>query len=126
MGTSRSGARVTRRTRRSHTPQYKQDIVRKCREPGVSVAATALAHGLNANLVRKWMLQRPAVASAVLLPVSLSATPVTRAHSTDVAPSERALPDGSIEIELGGGRIRVQGAVDVEVLRCVLTVLRQR
>ena len=27
----------------------------ECRQPGVSVAAVALAHGLNANLVRKWL-----------------------------------------------------------------------
>lgn len=26
-----------------------------CKEPGTSVAAVALAHGLNANLVRKWL-----------------------------------------------------------------------
>ena len=126
MGTSRSGIRVARRTRRSHTPKYKQDIVRQCREPGVSVAATALAHGLNANLVRKWMQQRPVVASAVLLPVSLSSAAPTRAQSAEVSPPGRHSPDGSIDIELGGGRIRVHGAVDVEALRCVLAVLRQR
>ena len=33
----------------------KQELVRRCQQPGVSVAATALAHGLNANLLRKWI-----------------------------------------------------------------------
>lgn len=33
----------------------KQELVRRCQQPGVSVAALALAHGLNANLLRKWI-----------------------------------------------------------------------
>jgi transposase len=30
----------------------------QCQEPGASVAAVALAHGLNINLVRKWLVGR--------------------------------------------------------------------
>ena len=29
-------------------------VLAACNEPGASIAAVALAHGLNANLVRKW------------------------------------------------------------------------
>ncbi len=35
--------------------QAKRELVRRCQQPGVSVAAMALAHGLNANLLRKWI-----------------------------------------------------------------------
>ena len=35
--------------------QAKRELVRRCQQPGVSVAALALAHGLNANLLRKWI-----------------------------------------------------------------------
>lgn len=28
-----------------------------CQQPGVSVSGTALAHGVNANLLRRWMQQ---------------------------------------------------------------------
>jgi transposase-like protein len=40
----------------------KRELVRRCLQPGVSLAATAVAHGLNPNLLRKWVvLQTEAV-----------------------------------------------------------------
>jgi transposase len=44
--------------RRVHGAELKAQVIAACREPGASVAAVALAHGLNANLVRKWLLGR--------------------------------------------------------------------
>ncbi len=44
-----------RRRRRSHSAEFKAKVIQACAEPGVSVAAVALAHGLNANLVRRWL-----------------------------------------------------------------------
>jgi transposase-like protein len=41
--------------RRSYDRQAKMELIRRCLEPGVSVAGAALAHGLNANLLRKWI-----------------------------------------------------------------------
>jgi transposase len=38
-----------------YDPQVKQDLVRRCLQPGVSVAALAMQHGVNANLLRKWI-----------------------------------------------------------------------
>lgn len=43
------------RRRRSHSAEFKTKVIQACAEPGVSVAAVALAHGLNANLVRRWL-----------------------------------------------------------------------
>jgi transposase len=40
--------------RRQHDAQIKAKVLAACNEPGASIAAVALAHGLNANLVRKW------------------------------------------------------------------------
>jgi transposase-like protein len=45
-----------RRRRRQHTPEFKQGLVAQC-QPGVSVSAIALAHGVNANLLRRWINQ---------------------------------------------------------------------
>ena len=44
-----------RRRRRSHSAEFKAKVIQACAQPGVSVAAVALAHGLNANLVRRWL-----------------------------------------------------------------------
>ncbi|MBI5279845.1 MAG: transposase, partial [Burkholderiales bacterium] len=41
-----------------HGAELKTAVIAACREPGVSVAAVAQAHGLNANLVRKWLVGR--------------------------------------------------------------------
>jgi hypothetical protein len=32
-------------------------LVELCKGPGVSVAGTALAHGINANLLRRWVVK---------------------------------------------------------------------
>lgn len=46
------------RIRRKHSAELKARVLSECREPGASIAAVALAHGLNANLVRKWLVGR--------------------------------------------------------------------
>lgn len=46
------------RPRRVHSPQLKEAVVAECRHPGASVSGVALAYGLNANLVRKWLIGR--------------------------------------------------------------------
>jgi transposase len=45
-------------SRRRHGAKFKTAVIAACREPGASVAAVAQAHGLNANLVRKWLVGR--------------------------------------------------------------------
>ncbi len=41
--------------RRRYDPVAKRELVEACLRPGVSVARMALDHGLNANLLRKWI-----------------------------------------------------------------------
>ncbi len=45
------------RRRRRHSAEFKSRVVEECRRPGVSVAAVALANGVNANLLRRWVVQ---------------------------------------------------------------------
>jgi len=58
----------------------------------------------------------------VLLPVNLatSVTPTTQEATTPRSP----LPAGVIEIDIGGARVRLRGAVDEGNVRCVLQALR--
>lgn len=44
--------------RRVHGAEFKAQVLAECRQPGASAAAVALAHGLNVNLVRKWLVGR--------------------------------------------------------------------
>jgi transposase len=44
--------------RRRHGAEFKAKVLAACDEPGASVSGVALAHGLNANLVRQWRAGR--------------------------------------------------------------------
>ncbi|WP_372726478.1 transposase [Kerstersia gyiorum] len=43
------------RRRRRYTAEYKSDLAIQCLQSHVSIASIALAHGLNANLLRRWV-----------------------------------------------------------------------
>jgi transposase len=45
------------RRRRSYPKTLKAQIVAECKQPGASIAAIALSHGINANLVHRWIRQ---------------------------------------------------------------------
>ena len=58
-----------RRSRRRYTEEFKKQATEACLIPGVSIASVALANGLNANLLRRWVTERQeAVAGSVTLP----------------------------------------------------------
>jgi transposase len=106
--------------RRKHSAEFKARVLAACREPGASIAAVALAHGLNANLVRKWLvgrgLGRPSLESAELE----RASPVMRAAVNGEPVAGRApqgpfvalqMPNAGpqvIEIELSGAETRLR------------------
>ena len=56
--------------RRRHSAELKTNVLAACDELGASISGVALAHGLNANLVRKWRsgrgVERAGVTSASL------------------------------------------------------------
>ncbi|TEF58520.1 transposase, partial [Pseudomonas aeruginosa] len=51
--------------RRSYPKSFKAQVVEECTQPGASVAGVALSHGLNANLVHKWIRRQQAQLPAV-------------------------------------------------------------
>ena len=46
-----------RRRRRVHSAEFKAAAVAASRKPGVSIAAVAMAHSINANLLRRWVIE---------------------------------------------------------------------
>lgn len=44
--------------RRVHSAEFKAAVLAECQRSGASVAAVAMSHGLNVNLVRKWLVGR--------------------------------------------------------------------
>ena len=131
------GVRVNRTGRRTYTTDFKLAVVGQCGEPGVSVAAIAMAHRINANLVRRWLVRHrrkqpnPAPQkAATLLPVTVEAmrgSPTALAQDESGGTTKRGgASTALIEIECYGARIRLRGGVDVASLRSVLDVLAQR
>ena len=80
-------------SRRRHAPDLKSRVLAECVVPGASVAAVALAHGLNANLVHRWRrlaVEAPSTPAKIVPPMSAEmgfiAVPLPKA-------SAPALPD---------------------------------
>ena len=48
---------TTGRRHARYSDDFKRQVVAACHEPDVSKAAIALANGLNANMLRRWVLQ---------------------------------------------------------------------
>jgi transposase len=105
--------------------EFKLGLVRRCMEPGVSVSAVALEHGINTNLLRKWIdkhrHQTGASLTAALLPVTITAPQ----PAAPLTPPPRE-SDSSIEIEVFGARLTLHGDIDPRRLRLVLDALSRR
>jgi transposase-like protein len=55
VSTTKQVIETGRRRRRRHSALFKAEAVGACQQPGVSIAAVALARGLNANMLRDWV-----------------------------------------------------------------------
>ena len=129
-----------RRERQFRSPEEKRLIVEATRRSGVSVAAIAQAHGVNANQVFYWrklydagqleckpVLSPPnlEVPRACLLPVTVDAEEqhgLVREVEADRRPCSCS-SKASIELTLTRGKVRLEGAVDAGTLRAVLGCL---
>ena len=91
------------RRRRRHSLEFKARVVAACQEPGVSVARVALDHGLNDNMVRRWIKAAkpgPTMARPDFVPLALPASPAAAPAVTaeDVIRIEVPRADGAITI----------------------------
>lgn len=90
-----------------YDPEAKRELVEACLQPGISVARMALEHGVNANLLRKWINQyRDTVNS-----VAPSSTPATRlAFASVLALTGPKSVDASLSVTLSNGvKLELQG-----------------
>ncbi len=80
------------RTRRTHSEAFKQSLIEACGEPGASVAGVALANGINANQLRRWMRERGIEPPALsCLPLRVAASePMGRFVPVQLSPSLEA------------------------------------
>jgi transposase-like protein len=43
------------RQRNSYPKSFKAQVVQECLQPGASISSVAISHGINANVIRKWI-----------------------------------------------------------------------
>ncbi|WP_419341306.1 transposase [Achromobacter sp. PD1] len=100
---------IPRRSRRTHTEAFKQSVISACREPGVSVAGVALANGLNANQVHRWMRERGVEPPSQRKPVGVGLTPLAEPGFVPVqlAPAIEA-PVIRLEAQRGNARVKLE------------------
>jgi transposase len=115
----------------------KQRIVEETLVPGMSVAAVARAHGINANQLFGWcrlyklgqLVERRSVSlrpgTPRLLPVSVrEEEPVSLASKISANVATAMPAAGTIQVQFPQAQVRVEGTVDTALLRVVLECLR--
>lgn len=122
------------RVRRGYGEAYKRGLVAATLVPGASVSRIARQHGLNTNLLFTWRRQRGAMRTLVaaevarstpaLLPVTIEPQRV-EVRADALTSTSREPSNGCIEIEVGAGRVRLHGVVDVPLVEAVLRMLER-
>ncbi len=83
------------RSRRFYSPELKLQVVSACAQPGASIAGVAMHHGINANIVHRW-LREHSLGTLINRPQTF--VPVTLSAATE--PPAPAQPTGDIRIEV--------------------------
>ncbi|WP_180105790.1 MULTISPECIES: transposase [unclassified Acinetobacter] len=93
--------------RRTYSAEFKQQIVQACKAPDVSIASVALQHGLNTNLVSKWIRLIDAKPGSDRTPlpnkpafIALSCSAPLDPTPTDMLKVQITLPNSKAEIGL--------------------------
>lgn len=95
-----------RRRRRAHSAEFKAKVVAACRSPSVSIAAVAMANGVNANLARRWVVDVERRSGGALARAAGCAVPTTFVP-LQLPPVEAAPVDIRIELRRGTTVINV-------------------
>ena len=106
MDTSVSSA-AGRRRRRKHSAEFKAQLVQACEQPGMSSAAIAMANGINANLLRRWVNDAEQRGSTLIAPSPPPSPPATPEFIPLQLPAPKPQADIRIELQRSGISVSV-------------------
>lgn len=86
-------------------------MISACREPGVSVAGVALANGLNANQVHRWMRERGMAPPSRRMPDAVEIAGRVEPGFVPVQVVPEAEPVIRLEVQRGGVRVKLEWPV---------------
>ena len=98
---------IAGRRRGRYSEAFKAQVITAARQPGVSTAAVALANGLNANLLRRWISESDAP------------RPMTRSNTAAVTAT--AQPP-FVALQVGPRKDSFEGLIHIELQRAGTTV----
>ena len=128
MDTSENG-RTRGRRRRTHSAEFKAQLVAACRQPGVSMAAVALEHRLNANLLRRWVVEEERAREAGLIATGNGSQALSTGVNAAFVPMEVTSPavatSQAIIIELRRGATLVKVSWPAEAASACGSWLRE-
>ena len=109
MHTMASDARTAKDPkRRFYSTELKLQVIQTCAQPGASIAGVALQHGINTNIVHRWIREHSQGALVVqpqaFVPVTLSTEPEPVATKPDVV---AATPEIRMELRRGTSSVTV-------------------
>lgn len=101
--------------RREYSKQMKALVLQQCSQEGASVAGVALSHGLNPNMVHRWIREERQrkqgdagqVTSPQFIPLQLPAAAVIEAEPPQACPPGTAQTGAAIHIEVRRGSAAV-------------------
>lgn len=100
---------VQRTRRRRYSAEFKALAVNACMRPGISIAAVALHHRLNANLLRRWVSDREELAVADQARQAMTVSPAEFVPLQLPPPtSAPAMQDIVIEVRRGAALVTVR------------------
>lgn len=108
---------LARRRCRVHSDDFKASAIAACMQPGISMAAVAMAHGINANLLRRWVRaaeMRHDAGGAAALPAAKPPAKPTAFIPVQL-PAPHAAPDIRIELRRGATAITVSWPSDAAI-----------
>jgi len=111
-----------------YEPSLKARVVAECSRAGASIAGIALDHGLNANMVHRWLDEYEAgigwakcvVREAQFVPIAMEPSAVMQEPA-----ASHALPSGFIEIEVTRGKSRISMKWPLNAANACATMLGQ-
>jgi transposase-like protein len=114
------------RRRRKHSAEFKARLVEACEQPGMSSAAIAMANGVNANLLRRWVHDAERRGLTVVAPSPPPSSAPTPEFMALQLPASKPQADIRIELQRSGVSVSVSWPVSAaaECATWVREVLR--
>ncbi|PUE09781.1 transposase [Limnohabitans sp. T6-20] len=104
----------TGRSRRTYSPEFKAQLVAACRIPGMSVASVARNHGINHNILHRWLRElsdcgQPRMHSAVeLAPPGFIELPMPASLPVPSPSITPLITEGCVHLELQRGELSLK------------------